>query len=385
MYQDNGSSIASTEAEVMGWFNVCQALYLVDGLEIEISEINVFTSSDPYTGTTDPGTILGWYRGDMNSISWDGDIAHLVSTRPIGAGGVGYLTSNLCSTSFNYCYSNISNSYASFPFYSWTVDVVSHEMGHVMGSNHTHWCFWPSGALDNCYTTEGSCPPGPGVGSGGTIMSYCHLTSAGKDFSKGFHPEPVATIESNLNAAACLDLCAGVSNCATPTGTFATASVTSVDVSWNPVPDAGAYIARGRRFGTTNFKNKTIYGTSKTIGGLTPATLYEWQVQAYCNDGSVSDWTVLNLFTTLLLRSAGPELNIYPNPAADFLIISANPLWDSPVEVSVLDLNGRILLHREFSDLQESRRIDEVGELAFGMYQLSVTGAAGTATVFFKR
>jgi hypothetical protein len=216
-------------------------------------------------------------------------------------------------------------------------------------------------------------------------MSYCHLTSAGKDFSKGFHPEPVATIESNLNAAACLDLCAGVSNCATPTGTFATASVTSVDVSWNPVPDAGAYIARGRRFGTTNFKNKTIYGTSKTIGGLTPATLYEWQVQAYCNDGSVSDWTVLNLFTTLLLRSAGPELNIYPNPAADFLIISANPLWDSPVEVSVLDLNGRILLHREFSDLQESRRIDEVGELAFGMYQLSVTGAAGTATVFFKR
>ena len=62
--------------------------------------------------------------------------------------------------------------------------MVSHELGHNFGANHTHWCGWPGGPdhpsgsaggpIDNCYAAEGGCADGPST-SAGTIMSYCHL------------------------------------------------------------------------------------------------------------------------------------------------------------------------------------------------------------------
>jgi cysteine-rich repeat protein len=54
--------------------------------------------------------------------------------------------------------------------------VTSHEMGHNLGSPHTH-CYSP--AVDKCYNHETGCYSGPVVASRGTIMSYCHLLSGG--------------------------------------------------------------------------------------------------------------------------------------------------------------------------------------------------------------
>ncbi|MFN8331580.1 MAG: hypothetical protein U0T81_10250 [Saprospiraceae bacterium] len=53
-----------------------------------------------------------------------------------------------------YAYSNIYSSYQDVPTYSWTIEVMTYEMGHNIGSNHTHWCGWTGGAIDNCYTPE---------------------------------------------------------------------------------------------------------------------------------------------------------------------------------------------------------------------------------------
>lgn len=78
-----------------------------------------------------------------------------------------------------------------------------------LGSWHTQSCNWPGGALDNCVSPEGSCAAGPPPVNGGTIMSYCHLTSNGINFSHGFGAVPGAKIRDKVLNSSCL----------TPTGT----------------------------------------------------------------------------------------------------------------------------------------------------------------------
>jgi hypothetical protein len=91
--------------------------------------------------------------------------------------------------------------------------VVTHEMGHLMGSRHTHACVWNGNntAIDGCAATEGNCPQPPIPAGGGTIMSYCHLQGVGINFNNGFGPQPTAAILNNIEA---------VGNCLTDDGSL---------------------------------------------------------------------------------------------------------------------------------------------------------------------
>jgi len=65
------------------------------------------------------------------------------------------------------------------------------------------------GAIDDCgplagYPNEGNCALGPDPVNGGTIMSYCHLTNFGINFSNGFGPLPAAAIRGAINQSLCL-------------------------------------------------------------------------------------------------------------------------------------------------------------------------------------
>ena len=89
----------------------------------------------------------------------------------------------------------VPNPDANAPLYTapgsnyWSILATSHELGHNVGSEHTH-CIVLSPAdqstygrvyVDNCYASEGGCTSGP-VGvpfEKGTIMSYCHLNGGG--------------------------------------------------------------------------------------------------------------------------------------------------------------------------------------------------------------
>ncbi len=57
---------------------------------------------------------------------------------------------------------------------------LTHELGHLFGSDHTHSCYWPAGPggtlgpIDQCATVEGNCGITEIINQEGTIMSYCN-------------------------------------------------------------------------------------------------------------------------------------------------------------------------------------------------------------------
>ncbi|RYY54678.1 MAG: T9SS type A sorting domain-containing protein, partial [Chitinophagaceae bacterium] len=185
---------------------------------VQVSQITVWTTQDPEAAANlnTTSAVLTSFEQRMLVSNYIGDYAHFLSRRSLG-GGIAYVLGNPCASNITRQYktgvSGIDNSYNSYPTYSWTVEVVSHELGHNFGSNHTQWCGWTGGALDNCYATEASptgsaaCPPGPAPVNGGTIMSYCHLTGYGINFANGFGIQPGNRIRQVIGAASCFGTC----------------------------------------------------------------------------------------------------------------------------------------------------------------------------------
>ncbi len=230
MYIDFTSSTVNVTNHITGLYNVVATLYANESITTQLSQIYVWTVPDPYPDNSSSAS-LDAFSSQVGS-SFNGDLAHLFSTNNNNLGGIAWLNV-LCSSS-RHAYSNISTTYQNFPTYSWSINCVTHEMGHNLGSRHTHWCGWTGGAIDNCYEVEGTCSAGPAPVGGGTIMSYCHLSGTGVNFNNGFGTLPGDLIRSRIASATCLtadfasaaasantSICSGnsVQIAATPTGT----------------------------------------------------------------------------------------------------------------------------------------------------------------------
>jgi hypothetical protein len=241
MYVDRGYNATNVANYVTGLFNVVHTLYSNENINTAISQIYVWTSTDPYASYNTSDDILTAFKN--NRTTFNGNLAHLLSTRNIGAGGIAY-RDVLCNRAYAYGYSNIRNTYQPYPTYSWTVEVVAHELGHNIGSAHTHRCnYWNTPgriAIDECGPraghSEGTCSSVEGLPSnGGTIMSYCHLVSGvGINFTRGFGRLPGDTLRYHVSIATCLTSCGPYCSCPnydfqlTPTSTW------QVHSSWHP-------------------------------------------------------------------------------------------------------------------------------------------------------
>ncbi|MBT8276785.1 MAG: T9SS type A sorting domain-containing protein [Bacteroidia bacterium] len=209
-----GGDLPNTVAFLTGVFAQCYALYANDGISARTSSMFVWTELDPYTGTNTT-TKLNQFKANLPQNGFDGDLGHLVEVQNIGGQAAGF--SGLCAanTDDSLCVSGfLGTSFNTIPTYSFNVYLIAHEMGHLMGSRHTHACVWngDNTAIDGCAGfTEGGCPlPGLPAG-GGTIMSYCNNTGVGVNFNEGFGPQPTAVILNNIDA---------VGNCLVPIGTL---------------------------------------------------------------------------------------------------------------------------------------------------------------------
>jgi len=191
-------------------------------VNVHINVVNtiIWNTVDPYASIiNDAGTMLSTLRNHWtaNNGSIPRDLVHLLTKRSnTGTGGIAYVDV-LCSNSWGYAFSSDLNSNTSFnfpnPSYTWNLFVVAHEIGHNVGSSHTHWCGWAAdpalsfsgGPIDNCVNVEGSCPNNP-IPQVGTIMSYCHTTSSGALID--FHPVVVSqALNPGINNAGCLSAC----------------------------------------------------------------------------------------------------------------------------------------------------------------------------------
>lgn len=204
IYTSFDENIEATLNWMTSVHNNISTLYENDDVRITSSEVMVWTEVDPYAVFDDPYDIIENFY--MNTQSFNGDLAHLVSVPTTTS--LAYLNS-LCLP-WRHGYSGISIYYQEVPVYSWTIGAMSHEIGHSLGSPHTHDCSWngDNTAIDGCgyqYNNADGCDA-PFPTDGGTIMSYCHLFwSVGINFAHGFDPQPAQLIRQTVDSKWCLN------------------------------------------------------------------------------------------------------------------------------------------------------------------------------------
>ncbi len=184
-------------------------------LRLRFSYIRLWASSttDPWTGTSTSSALSEtrtyWTNpaNNMDAIAGSRDLVHVVSGKSV-QGGIAYVGA-LCNAGYGFGVSQVFGSFnVAVPSQIWDLMVVAHEIGHNVGSPHTH-CYSP--VVDQCYNGESSCYSGTVVASRGTIMSYCHLLAGGlSNIDLLFGSAVSARIGQTLSAATCL---ANVGNC----------------------------------------------------------------------------------------------------------------------------------------------------------------------------
>lgn len=193
LYTAKGSTQAVTN-HITNIFNNFKLMYENEQIGSKLNQLYVWTTADTYND--DLNTF------SANRTNFGANIATLFSNT--GGGGVAWLD-QLCGSNEYYKHGfcgAVGGAVNAVPTYSWAVNVTTHEVGHNLGSPHTHACSWTGGAIDGCGPAAGyseGCN-GPIPSNGGTIMSYCHLNSVGMNFTLGFGPQPGNLIRSRVNS-----------------------------------------------------------------------------------------------------------------------------------------------------------------------------------------
>lgn len=405
VYQDKGS-VSNVVNWITGVFNETAALYSDENINMALSEVFVWTSNSGYNGNN-ASVLLNAFQNSRSN--FNGDMAQLINFK--NAGGIAASIGGLCTGNKRdaMSYAGVYNYYYSVPTYSYTVEMVAHELGHLFNSRHTHACVWNGNntAIDGCSSVEGSCArPGLPAG-GGTIMSYCDFTSVGIDFTLGFGSQPGNVIRNYVAAANCLSAscggstntcnngvqdgdetgvdcggscapCGGGGSCDTPGGLEATQIKRNrANLGWNSVSAAVSYTVQLRSAGSSTWTEGTASGTGVTASSLNNGTTYEWRVRSNCN-GSVSAYSSICSFTAGSSSSSScngsrpaAQLTVYPNPADQQIRVMVP---GESQTLQIMDVFGRVV---QTVQVNGSNTSLDIQTYAPGIYFLTAFSESG--------
>ncbi|MBG9376802.1 T9SS type A sorting domain-containing protein [Panacibacter sp. DH6] len=356
-------------------FNTYATIFSDERIGMKLNTVYIWTSADPYAD-------------DLNTFSslrtgFTENLAMLLSST--GGGGVAWLNT-LCFTGdyyrHSFCGSILLSTVLPITTYSWPVNVTTHEVGHNLGSPHTHACAWNGNntAIDGCGPSagysEGCTNKLPSTG--GTIMSYCHLTSVGVKLTKGFGTQPGDLIRSVVSS--CItSTCQPTGNTCRPPSNLRTTNITTggATLLWAKVAGATYYYVylSSDNGATFSLVGNYIYGTTFRVSGLSANKNYIFEVWVACASGLNN--SASSSFTTAA-ASVAPGINadgknavfsVYPNPVTGgrFTISLLKGYENSTVEI--LNSWQQVIIASKVKGLQHSFNTS----LSKGIYYVRVT------------
>lgn len=182
--------------------------------------------------------------------------------------------------------------------------------------------------------------------------------------------------------------------CAAPSINAIQAARTSAEIRWDVVQNAGGYEIEWRERDALNpesWNREEIPNPNITLfsaAGLEPGNTYEVRIRAICADNSPTDWSSIQVFSTLFFRDEAVasanewRVSVYPNPAREAFYVALENSGESGVALTLSDVTGRIVWKDDFV-LAESREEIEVapGDLPSGVYILQVRNGERTRTI----
>ena len=166
--------------------------------------------------------------------------------------------------------------------------------------------------------------------------------------------------------------------CVIPTDVYAD-NITPVKatINWNLIPGADSYQIWYRAEGVATWIKKSSTTNSKILKSLSPETTYQYKVRTKCDNFFFSEFSAVQNFTTLPLRTAidikNVEIVIYPNPNSGIFTITA-PLITSEASVQIFNSLGQQIYTQQLNTLNgKINELITLNNLSLGLYFIRIT------------